>query len=339
MVGYVLMGVISLFVLIGTIFIYKKIKKKYRSLLKKIMSFCLVLVSISGVNLSFNNFTRNLANDSDLEQIDADISSLNKEIAEENDKINELNSLSKVLSDEEIKNYNNEYTKIKEELDNNTQELNALISEYNSLNKEYQTLYNETSHLIEGVITYHQYPLYPNGCESVALYILLKYYDVDVTVEEIVEALPKGSSPYRVGGVLYAGNPLREFVGDPRLYTGYGVFEEPIIEVANQFKEGIINYTGHSLDDVLALVKKGHPVQVWASINMEDTDVCVSWIDEDTGENVDWICDLHSLVVIGYDYKSVITSDSYTGKIETYNREQFEAMYNLFGKRALYYEE
>lgn len=50
-----------------------------------------------------------------------------------------------------------------------------------------------------------------------------------------------------------------------------------------------------------------------------------------------WICDLHSVVIVGYTDNSVYVSDSYTGRIEEYNRSQFEKMYNFFGKRALYY--
>ena len=339
MLIYLLFIIISLLVFVGIVALYGNVRKKYRKLFRKIMAVCFVFFLIGSINLLFFQVTKNFEEETDITSLEENVDALNDNIALKNSSIEELEDLDQVLSDEEIRDYDDEYKSLSSDLDDKENLLASLESEYNKLDKEYQTLYDETSYLIDGVITYHQYPNYPNGCESVALYILLKYYHVDVTVEEIVEALPKGSSPHRINGVLYAGNPLREFVGDPRLYTGYGVFEEPIIKVANQFKEGIINYTGHSLDDVLALVRDGHPVQVWASINMEDTDVCVSWIDEDTGENVDWICDLHSLVVIGYDYQSVITSDSYTGEIETYDRDQFEKMYNLFGKRALYYEE
>ena len=192
-------------------------------------------------------------------------------------------------------------------------------------------------YMIENFPVYHQYPNYPNGCESIALYNLLRYYGVNVTPESIVEKLKKGDGPYWDGESLYGGNPEIEFVGDPRDIHGYGVFQKPILEVANQFKSGMIDYTGHSFQDVLALVKKGIPVQVWTSIGAEDTEVCARWTYTPTGETIEWICDLHSVVVIGYTDTSVFVSDSYTGQIEEYNRKQFERMYNLFGKRALYY--
>lgn len=191
--------------------------------------------------------------------------------------------------------------------------------------------------MINNFPTYNQYPNYPNGCESIALYTLLKYYNVDVTPNDIVEKLRKGSSPHYENGVLYAADPEVEFVGDPRLYTGYGVYQKPIIDVAVYYKPGIIDYTGNSLNSVLELVKKNIPVQVWGSINMQNTYVSTSWINKDTGKRIYWIRNLHSVVIVGFNSNYIYVSDPYVGSIVKYNRYQFEKMYNLFGKRAIYY--
>lgn len=196
----------------------------------------------------------------------------------------------------------------------------------------------EVTFIINNFPTFHQYPNYPNGCESAALYNLLRFYNINVTIEQIVDSLKKGEGPYRVENTLYGGNPEIEFVGDPRNPHGYGVFQKPIIDVANKYKSGIIDFSGHSLKEVLELVKQKIPVQVWTSINNRDTKVCTSWIYPVTGEKIEWICDLHSVVIVGYNTKSIFVSDSYTGNIEEYDRSQFEKMYNLFGKRAIYYQ-
>ena len=158
-----------------------------------------------------------------------------------------------------------------------------------------------------------------------------------MTPEEIVNRLKKGEGPYWNGNTLYGGNPEIEFVGDPRDINGYGVYQKPIQDVANYYKSGMIDYTGHSLNEVLNLVKQNIPVQVWVSINLENTKVCAHWTYAPTGETINWICNLHSVVVTGFNDNYVYVSDSYTGKIEAYSRTQFEKMYNLFGKRALYY--
>lgn len=195
----------------------------------------------------------------------------------------------------------------------------------------------DITYMINNFPTYSQFPNYPNGCESVALYTLLKYYNVNVSPEDIVNRLKKGKGPYWENDVLYGGNPEIEFVGDPRAKNGYGVFQKPIIDVANQYKSGMIDYTGHSLTQVLELVKGGIPVQVWVSINLKNTSVCTSWIYKETGQKINWICNLHSVVIVGFNSKYVYVSDPYNGKIVKYGRSQFQKMYNLFGKRAIYY--
>lgn len=195
----------------------------------------------------------------------------------------------------------------------------------------------ETSYMIENFPTFSQYPKYPNGCETVALYNLLRYYNVSVNIDDLMDRLTKGDGPHIENGIFYGGDPEIEFVGDPRDLHGYGVYQKPIISLANRYRSGLEDYTGHSLNDVLSLVKQGIPVQVWVSIGLKNTSVCATWTHRFTGKQIKWICNLHSVIVVGYNSTTVYVSDSYTGKIEGYNRNQFEKMYNLFGKRALYY--
>ncbi len=195
----------------------------------------------------------------------------------------------------------------------------------------------DVTYMINNFPTYNQYPNFPNGCESIALYNLLKYYKVNVSPYDIVNNLKKGDRPYLENNILYGGNPEIEFVGNPCANNGYGVYQKPIIEVANKFKSGIIDYTGHSLDQVLELVKNKIPVQVWVSIGVEDTKVSTTWIYKPTGEKIKWIRNLHSVVIVGFNSNYVYVSDSYTGNIEKYNRQQFNKIYNLFGNRAIYY--
>ena len=196
----------------------------------------------------------------------------------------------------------------------------------------------DPTYMINNFPTYSQFPNYPNGCESIALYTLLKYYKVNVTPDAIVNRLKKGDGPHWEGNVLYGGNPEIEFVGDPRAKNGYGVYQKPIIDVANYYKPGMIDYTGHSLNQVLELVKNGTPVQVWASIGMQNTKVCTSWTYKPTGKKINWICRLHSMVVVGYNSSYVYVSDPYEGQIVKYSRSQFQKKFNLFGKRAIYYK-
>ena len=159
-------------------------------------------------------------------------------------------------------------------------------------------------------------------------------------MEELANNLDKGPAPFKLDGISYGSDPENKFVGDPRKTNnqGYGVYQKPIAKLANMYKGGIIDYTGHDLSSVLKIVGSGKPVQVWASINLKDTSICQSWIDVETGKKIEWRCNLHSMVLIGYTLNEVIVSDPYTGRIRLFSKSQFEKIYNNYGKRALYYE-
>jgi len=58
---------------------------------------------------------------------------------------------------------------------------------------------------IENYPVMNQYPEYPVGCESVALYTLLKYYDIRVTIDDIINNLEKGERPHYENNVMYGG--------------------------------------------------------------------------------------------------------------------------------------
>lgn len=191
--------------------------------------------------------------------------------------------------------------------------------------------------MINNFPTYSQFPNYPNGCETIALYLMLKYYGVSVSPETLVNNLAKGEGVHWEGDTLYGGNPEIEFVGDPRDQHGYGVYQKPIISLASKYKSGMIDYTGHSLNQVLEIVRSGKPVQVWVSIDLRSTSVCTSWTHKASGKTINWICNLHSVVIVGFNDDYVYVSDPYTGDIERYSRSRFQSRYNQFGKRAIYF--
>lgn len=216
-----------------------------------------------------------------------------------------------------------------------TEQKNILNNQYNELAEEER---KRKSFLINNVSKINQYSIgYPTGCESVALTILLNYWKVNVSVSDVVSILPKGDKPYYQNGVKYGGNPYLEFIGNPADAYSYGVYDIPIENVANNFKSGIINGRGKSFSEILNIVKEGRPVIVWSSMNNGIPHYTNSWIYKPTGEKINWLADLHAIVVVGYTETQVITTDSLTGTIRYFNKKTFESRYNAFGKRALYY--
>lgn len=190
------------------------------------------------------------------------------------------------------------------------------------------------------VMEFSQHPDYPTGCESAALYILLHYYSVDVTMEQIVDALPKGPKPYYVSDVMYGANPEREFVGDPRDSSSYGVFNRPIASTANLFRSGAVTKTGASLSEVLALLNEGSPVLVWYTTNPEGGIVYRrQWYDYETGELIRWPGGEHAVVVCGHDDVNITYRDPNTGGSRTMEQAEFQKIFDELGGRIVYYKD
>lgn len=247
-----------------------------------------------------------------------------------NDNLNEINT----SFNEGYYNLNTEYINRNKVLENLDSELNNLQSINDILNIEYNDI---KAHTIQNIITINQYPKYPNGCELVALDILLNYYGINVSIDEIINETPKGKTPYYYNGTLYGGNPNYEFLGNPKSLSGWGIWDKGLENVANKFKPGVINGTGMDFNDIIKLVYNDRPVIVWTSINLINPFVSKKWIVPDTGETIYWKSYNHAVVVIGYNENEIIISDPINGKIRNMNRKKFIDVYNFMDKRAIYY--
>lgn len=252
-----------------------------------------------------------------------EIENINYTISDNKKRIENLQNTASQLQEENI-NINEQIEEVK----------NRILEE--QIRKEREELAASTVK-IDKEITYSQFPNYPTGCESASLYILLKYYDVDVTMDQIVDSIKKGSLPYKIEDEIYGGNPEEEFVGDPRDDESYGVYNKPIAEVAEKFKPGVQNVEGLELEQVLELVSQNRPVMVWTTIGNLPSRISSIWIYRPTGEKIYWKENEHAVVIIGYNNKQIIVSDPYNGKITRYYRETFKQNYNYMGKKAVYY--
>lgn len=234
----------------------------------------------------------------------------------------------------DIANLENENNDLRDIISEKEKEISLKKQEYQTLKKQYTDI---STHIVSDIITYNQNPKYPNGCEAVALYIMLKHYGVDVTVDSIIDALPRGNTPHYVNGVLYGGDPNYEFLGDPRSDDGWGIYDKGLAPIANKFKSGIINGTGMDFNKIFSLINENRPVLVWTSMDMKKPFVSTSWISEKTGEKIIWKRYNHAVLVIGYNDDSVIVSDPINGRIRYFDRDTFISIYDFMGRKALYY--
>lgn len=239
---------------------------------------------------------------------------------------------------------------IKKEMDDLYSDISNLEDKKNSLSSEYLILEKKNNDLKRKqdavkvtVSQNNSFPLinqslkYLTGCESVALTMLLKYYGVNVTPDMVIARLKKGSVPYYEDDILYGGNPEIEFVGDPYSKHSYGVYERPIIEVANSFKSGIKGGSNIPFDEVINLVQNGTPVMAWTSMGLRLPYISRSWIYKPTGETISWKANEHAVVIVGVNGSSITVADPIGGVLKTYSKSLFEQIYNYYGKKALYY--
>jgi uncharacterized protein YvpB len=136
------------------------------------------------------------------------------------------------------------------------------------------------------------------SCEVAALHMVLDYYGVGVSENELLAKLPFDTfAPRNVKDNIW-GNPENGFVGniDGRIPNGgYGVYEKPIADLASRFRQSKA-LAGANLSDILQEIQNGHPAIVWGSVS---TGKDISWSTLD-GEKIQAVLGEHTRVLYGY---------------------------------------
>ncbi len=191
----------------------------------------------------------------------------------------------------------------------------------------------EKSYLISNFPTSLEDAVFDSSLLS--FYRMLQFYQVDVSLSQLVEDISKGNSLRLENQTLYGPDPEVEYVGNPLDSTGYGVYQQPLLEVSKKYRDGWIDYTGASLDEVLLLVKSKIPVQVWVTKDLETPNLCLHWQYQE--KQIDWYCNMQSVVIVGYHADTIFVSVPDSTEIVAYPRSQFDEIYRFFGKRSLYF--
>ncbi|MBI2454337.1 MAG: C39 family peptidase [Parcubacteria group bacterium] len=174
------------------------------------------------------------------------------------------------------------------------------------------------------------------SCEIAALKMILNYHGVAVSEDELLRDLPFDTAGPRSKNNVW-GDPDRGFVGDidgkiPNI--GYGVYENPIVDLALQYREAK-KMESAALADVLNEVASGHPVIVWGSLGSGKD---ISW-QTASGRPVKAVYGEHTRVLIGYggapeNPKYVVLLDPIYGRI-TMSKNKFIKDWALLGNKAV----
>lgn len=189
--------------------------------------------------------------------------------------------------------------------------------------------------IVDKVPIISQFPELPTGCEATSIAMLLRWYGLNVSKEEVARALPKGCIPKLKDAKLYGGNPNLEFVGDPFSKAGYGIYHGPVAGTINKYlPDKAEDITGISFEELLRVIEGGRPVIVWATIKMAPVRISKVWYDS-SGNKVVWRVPEHTVVIVGYTDTHVIVNDPWSGKRQHYPISTFKDRWQRMGKQAV----
>lgn len=174
------------------------------------------------------------------------------------------------------------------------------------------------------------------SCEVAALKMALGFYGVAVAENDLVRGLKFDTKDPRNEYNIW-GDPDKGFVGDidgKAPNEGYGVYEQPIVDLALQYREAK-KMEKPQLVDVLNEVDNGRPVIVWGSIS-DGKDI--SWLTSE-GKYIEAVYGEHVRVVIGFsgtpeNAKYILLLDPVYGKV-TMSKNRFLTNWGLLGNKAV----
>ncbi|MDP3764133.1 MAG: C39 family peptidase [bacterium] len=174
------------------------------------------------------------------------------------------------------------------------------------------------------------------SCEVATLKMALSFYNVAVTESELIRDLKFETTESRNEFNIWA-DPDKGFVGniDGKIPNGgYGVYEQPIIDLALQYRDAK-KMENAQLVDVLKEVESGHPVIVWGSIG---TGKDISWLTPE-GKYIKAVHGEHTRVVIGFsgtpeNPKYILLMDPIYGKV-TMSKDRFLSNWGLLDNKAI----
>lgn len=174
------------------------------------------------------------------------------------------------------------------------------------------------------------------SCETAALRMALNYYGLHLSENELLAKLPLVTASSRQPGNIWS-DPGLGFVGDinGRMPdSGYGVYEEPIASMANQYRTAKALKEAE-LSEILEEVAKGHPVIVWGHIYSGQD---ISWKTPE-GKPIKAIYGEHARVITGFygtvsEPEFLILLDPLYGKI-IWSAEKFLKNWASLDNRAV----
>lgn len=174
------------------------------------------------------------------------------------------------------------------------------------------------------------------SCEVASLLMALRYRGVNVTESQLIQQLPASDPGHRHSDNTW-GDPNLGFVGNidgvaPN--TGYGVYEQPIYDLAVKYRNARIMTNG-TLNDLIQELINNNPVVVWG---VSGSGRNIFWKTPE-GKIINAKMDEHARILVGYTGNSdnpqlIILLDPIYGKIKL-SAKAFLTNWTILDRRAV----
>ena len=124
----------------------------------------------------------------------------------------------------------------------------------------------------------------PTGCEATSTAMVLQYWGMDISPEEVAYLLPC-QELYWYDGQQYGPDPNEYFVGSPFEVTGYGCYAPVIAQTLKQefpHRLTVKLECGSTIEELYQtyVIGQGVPVLIWATIDLVEPEQGSQWLLE-----------------------------------------------------------
>jgi uncharacterized protein YvpB len=177
----------------------------------------------------------------------------------------------------------------------------------------------------------------PLDCEAASLQVALAAAGYNVSQDTLFNRLPQDGRPAIVanGAAERWGDPYTAFVGNvygaEANFTGYGVYYQPIVNVAAGVGASADGHTGWTVPAIEAQIRRGAAVIVW--VNNDYTATGVRYWTAWDGRLIPYTTHEHTLVAIGFDAvaRTVTSVDVGNGSRVTFSEVGYASLLTTFG--------
>jgi uncharacterized protein YvpB len=177
----------------------------------------------------------------------------------------------------------------------------------------------------------------PLDCEAASLQVALAVAGYGVSQDTIFSRLPQDARPAVVvnGAAQRWGDPYTAFVGNvygaEANFTGYGVYYQPIVNVAAGVGASADGHTGWTVPAIEAQIRRGASVIVW--VNNDYTVTGVRYWTAWDGRSIPYTTHEHTLVAIGFDSvaQTITSVDVGNGSRVTFSEGGYASLLTTFG--------